>query len=238
MLKNLRKKRISVHSHHPVKRLSRYTLYLLISFIIAYSTFYYGGGYFYEHNKVLQSALEREQAYNEDLARKLAEKERVNKIMNVELSQLRGYLVKRDIKINSINDERLFYKNLLAPESRKPKVSIQKIEFLPGNDSNTFSYELVLFQNTRGQKVASGRYDMSIRGKQGDKDKSLKVSNLMKNSKSTLNYRFRYFESLVGSFSLPQGFVPSSLQVDIIPRNAGMESYKMVYTWSNLHTDT
>jgi len=238
MLKDLRKKRISVHSHHPVKRLSRYTLYLLISFAFAYSAFYYGGGYYYEHNKVLQKSLEREQAYNEDLARKLAEKERVNKIMNVELSELRNHLLNKNIEINTINDERLFYKNLLAPESRKPKVSIQKIEFLPGNDSNTFSYELVLFQNTKGQKVASGRYDMSIRGKQGDADMSLKVSSLMKNSKSAMNYRFRYFESLGGSFSLPQGFVPSSLQVDIIPRNAEMQSYKMVYTWDKVHADT
>ena len=65
MLKDLRKKRISVHSHHPVKRLSRYTLYVLISFAFAYSAFYYGGGYYYEHNKVLQKSLEREQAYKD-----------------------------------------------------------------------------------------------------------------------------------------------------------------------------
>jgi hypothetical protein len=62
----------------------------------------------------------------------------------------------------------------------------------------------------------------------------LSQQDLLGSDKAALSFRFRHFQELTGSLSLPEGFVPVRLLLKLAPREAGRPPLERTYTWTEL----
>ena len=90
------------------------------------------------------------------------------------------------------------------------------------NKANSLDWSCLAFRHTFGSHLAQ-------------KGESLyKISKLMGNSKPDLNLRFKYFQTIEGDMVLPEGFIPSSVSVDLKPSGRGQNSISQTFNWLDI----
>ncbi len=58
------------------------------------------------------------------------------------------------------------------------------------------------------------------------------LAELSPDVKRRLNYRFKYFQDLEGTLLLPEGFVPSAVVVEMVPRGHSHPRPSRTFPWT------
>ena len=67
----------------------------------------------------------------------------------------------------------------------------------------------------KSDKVVSGTVDMSIAGEQDGLTKQISSRELRGGDDRRIEFQFKHFQKIEGTFSLPRGFSPHSVSVQI-----------------------
>lgn len=116
-------------------------------------------------------------------------------------------------QIAELKEAVAFYKNVMSPDSGKDApLTVQKFEISPANGARRYSYRLILAQPGNNRGYLSGRVHLEIKGSRGGKPVILNADHLL-DGNSDLRFHFRYFQDLTGTFTVPEGVKPSSLEM-------------------------
>lgn len=111
-----------------------------------------------------------------------------------------------------------FYKNVMSPGDNDEPLQVQKFELKPADGVRRFHYRLILVQSGDNRGYLSGRVSFRLKGERDGKPVALDADGLLGDD-SDLRFRFRYFQELTGTLTVPEGVKPASL--DMVAQSTG-----------------
>lgn len=134
--------------------------------------------------------------------------------------QLREQIRSLRDQIAGLREAVTFYKNVMAPADHASPLRIQTFELRPAADLQHFRYHVVLVQPGNSQRDLSGHVEFRLQGRRGGKPVALDTDGLL-DSGGAPGFRFRYFQELAGTLTVPKGVAPVSLELIVRPDSEG-----------------
>jgi hypothetical protein len=110
------------------------------------------------------------------------------------------------------------------------------VEMRPTPDPQVWTYEMVLVQPTRRDRLVQGSYDLQVGGLQGRQMRTLGAADLKALPAADRVFAFRSFQELTGQLHLPAGFSPSRLAVTLRVQDGRKQDAEVEdsFEWSRL----
>ncbi|PKG38574.1 DUF6776 family protein [Psychromonas sp. Urea-02u-13] len=136
-----------------------------------------------------------------------------------------------------VNNKLYFYEGVISPELEKTGVKAHSFEMTENAKTGGWDYELVLMQSKKGRRFLSGNIDISLSIFEGENLKKVSLSALTETLEKS--FKFKYFQTVQGSFVLPEGMMVDEVIVNL--NVVGNRWYKaqrveQLYDWRVLTT--
>lgn len=155
------------------------------------------------------------QQQNIELREQIAILERASQIDKKAYLDVDEYLLALQSENFSLKEEVAFYRGILS-SPRSNGLGIQSFQVKQGGHGALYRYTLVLTQDMKSDKVVSGTVDLSIAGEQDGLTKQLSLEDLLGEDNRVIEFQFKHFQKIEGTFSLPRGFSPRGVSVQVI----------------------
>ena len=218
------------------------TIVLLIVFVgIGYGMYFYGhnsSGFDYEilktaHDKMQEQLYEIDQE-NTVLREEKAVLEQSAQIDKKAYNDVNGSIKRLQKEILELKEQVAFYRGIVSPTQTAAGLNITSFKLNKLGADSGYHFKLVLTQVKQNNRIIRGKASILIDGLHEGEPKQINVSKLMGNSKPDLNLRFKYFQTIEGDMVLPEGFIPSSVSVDLKPSGRGQNSISQTFNWLDI----
>lgn len=126
------------------------------------------------------------------------------------------------------NEEISFYKGVMLPNVADKGLRIERLD-VTSNAPGRVKYSLLLTQVVDKHDYVQGGVQISLRGQEGDQEKSFRLSELDQEKQDRVRFRFRYFQNINGELQLPEGFEPR--EVMIVAQSSGSNAQRLERTF-------
>lgn len=211
-------------------------IFLPLSLIVGLLVGYFASGMY--ANKTIKtlkernSVLEEINSKNQDL---ISQQNSDLSILKTEqkVKQQGVLLLQADYKASidaqeSLKAEIKFYERLLSPNAENKGLRVFETN-LREMSSLSYTLKAILVQKIERARNIAGRYNIQLIGKQNGQVKTVQLNN---NNDS--KFDFKYFYTISLSFSLPEGFKPEQLVVELLPKNKKAKTVKHTVDWQQL----
>lgn len=183
----------------------------------------------------LRLQIEELRARVDELAQRNTLLERADRIDRESIGHLRKDIEEREARIQQLEEELAFYRNLVSPSDTGPSMDVRGMSLTPvAGNSRRFRYELVLTQVNGGDRYVKGRVDLSLSGRGLSGESSLAAEEFLVDGESATNFQFKYFQTLVGMIEIPEGFTPARVRLKVVPAGGRLEAIEEQFTWKSL----
>lgn len=183
----------------------------------------------YQELVALRAQLRDMEAQRATLLSRLAVLQRSSEVDSLASEQVRQTLTGLEAEVMSLNKQLAFYKNIVAPSTMKPGLRVQDLQLSKAGPDGRYHYKLVLIQVRGDNRLAKGRVELAVRGRQGGRELSLSSAEL--GAEGPIRFSFKYFQRLEGHLVLPQGFKPSQIEVRVKSQTKKLEPIHRRYAW-------
>ena len=180
----------------------------------------------------LEDRLEQEGTASDELRRQLAIAETAGEIDRATYSQVESNLSELQAQIQAQEEELVFYRGIVSPQDGVAGLRIQSLEVLPRDGEGRYLLRLLLVQAIVHSRRVSGAVKLQLEGVQDGQMASFDIAELVTPGEPyDMAYEFRYFQGLETELSLPQGFEPQRVIVEIWPNEARAERINQTFEW-------
>lgn len=172
---------------------------------------------------------------NADLAEQIVMLQRGNDIDQEATRELRNTIRDLQAEMETQREQLAFYRGIVSPDESKAGMRVYELEIeKQAAQSGRYSFDLMLIQAVRHHRRVSGRVDMSIDGIQQGKEIRLSAGEIGLSRSERLDYSFRYFQEIRGSFRLPEDFAPLTVTVTVSSSNGSSSSFDRQFSWTEV----
>jgi len=165
------------------------------------------------YRSLMASEAERQGAL-ETLQSELDMQRTRNEVDRGALELVRGDIASQKQEIAELQEGLQFYRSLMAPGEIAQGLSLRAIELVPRETPGVFGYRIVAQQEARKHATVKGELYIEVFGRVDQESVSYPLSKLSDDLDSNVvPMRFKYFQSIEGEMSLPEGFEPVSINV-------------------------
>jgi hypothetical protein len=176
--------------------------------------------------------LAAERATNDELRRQLAIVETASDIDAETYAQVKATLGELQAQIQAQEEELVFYRGIVSPQDRVAGLRIQSLEVLPSDGEGRYLLRLLLVQSIVHSRRVAGTVKLQLEGVQDGQTASFDVAEVVAaGTPYDMAYEFRYFQGLEADLSLPFGFEPQRVTVEIWPNEARAERINQTFDW-------
>lgn len=188
----------------------------------------------YRHETAaLRQQIDAEQAASEELRRQLAIAQTSGEIDRETYSRVESNLGDLQAKIQAQEEELVFYRGIVSPQDGVAGLRIQSLEVLPGDSERRYLLRLVLVQAIVHSRRVSGTVKVQLEGVRDGQTASFDLNELLADGDSyDMAYEFRYFQGIEAELSLPLGFEPQRVNIEIWPNETRAEHQSQSFEWS------
>ncbi|MFT5636588.1 MAG: hypothetical protein ACI89T_002057 [Cognaticolwellia sp.] len=223
-----------------VTRLGTFSSAILLLVIVVILLFCgYRLGNFY-HGYQTQT-LAQQQTRLDFIYQQLAEKTQRINTLEVELEVERMVNIRSQQTLKSIEQEHFqvkkelaFYEKVMAPEKQANGLVIDGLNLTKSKSPAHYRFQVVLVQQLLRKRYAKGYIELSIAGSLNNKPTSIALSELSTATKKDLSFSFQYFQIISGELTLPEGFVPETIDIAAILPKSKWQKYNRIdhsYPW-------
>lgn len=186
--------------------------------------------------RALESRERALEARLDTLTRELADA-RLGQSVDAQAAQsLRQTISELRDRVAGLREEVTFYKSLMAPSSIRRGLQIAEFELGQGESDNQFTYHILLTQAEERRDWVRGSVQVEVHGlrSRGDGttvEEVLPLTELAETEDYPLEFRFRYFQNLSGTLTLPDGFRPRAVLVTMTPRGRVNDRTERSFDW-------
>ncbi len=130
-------------------------------------------------------------------------------------ADLQEVVISQQSKIARLENEAIYYRNLMSPKAGAREVFVHRIEVVPGQQSDVLNYQILLTHADPDGGKTAGRIGLKLAGIAAEGETLIDVVDAGLVDDSALDYEVRYFQNFKGVLKLPEGFKPSSLQLEV-----------------------
>ena len=221
VVKGSQQDQLVIRHYKPWQRFRQW-LYTLV-LLAAIGAGGYFGGVYGSMASIQQLTVERDSSHGELMA---AEREITRLSQRVGVLEKGGEVdrqategIRQTVKelkaqVSTLEEEVAFYKGIMAPSSKDKGLRISKINILPEEQPGRFKYSIMLTQVADNSSFIAGLAAVNFVGNRGGEKIILPLRDLDGEvSDLGVKFRFRYFQEVTGTLTLPQQFVPEQVQV-------------------------
>lgn len=158
------------------------------------------------------------------------------KVELAEMEEMKEILRAKDFELLELNQELHLYRTLYSPDTDNAVIRIKMFTLYKKDIiTNQFIYDLVLTSVSARQEKVSGVIGLSIDGKQQGVLKRLVFEDIKEAADTSLTFSFKHFQKVSGSFSLPDGFEPSKVHIELLENNNEREPVFVSYDWDKVY---
>lgn len=223
-----------------VMRLGTFRSAILLLSIVSISLFCgYRLGNFY-HSYQIQT-LDQQQTRLDFLYQQLVEKNQRINTLDVELEVERMANIRSQQTLKLIEQEHFqvkkelaFYEKVMAPEKAANGLVIESVNLTKTESPAYYRFQVVLIQQLLRKRYAKGFIELSITGSLNNKPISIALSELSTANKKDLSFSFQYFQIISGELTLPENFIPETINVAAILPKGKWQKYNRIdqsYPW-------
>ncbi|CAB0151654.1 hypothetical protein PSI9734_02029 [Pseudidiomarina piscicola] len=195
-----------------------------------------GGHHWYLSDRVdeLEQRVELlyEQAETADYQKHIAEVELG--IERAASEQLELDLAAGQDEILALRRELSFYQKIMAPELEAQGVVIDAFELYSLRQPGHFQFRLAVVQTDRQRGGVKGTLHLELHGRTATDKVALDLFDLAELPATERNFSMRYFKVQTGSFRLPSGVEPESIEVRVEVDGSGNTLLERTFLWSEL----
>ena len=228
--------------HRPGYRLHQALILLLISVVAAVAGYAAGVARGSLHfsglqasNEELEEALATLQSRYRDTRQQLANLERGRGIDQQALNEARRTIVELETRISSLQSDLTFYKNIMAPSEVSKGLQVDSLVLSPERSPGSWKFRLVLTQVGNNKNYISGVVAVNVIGMRDEEKEVIALRDLSPDIADLgIRFRFRFFQNVEGTLTLPDGFEP--LEVQVVARAQGRKSSQAerTFDWDEL----
>jgi hypothetical protein len=181
----------------------------------------------------LNEKLDTERVAADELRRQLAIFETSKEIDRETYSRVEANLTDLQAQIQAQEEELVFYRGIVSPQDGIPGLRIQSVEALPADAENRYLLRLVLVQAIVHSRKVAGVVKLRLEGQRDGQAASFDAAELVADGGDyEMDYEFRYFQGIECELTLPVGFEPARVNVEVWPNDARADKVNTSYEWS------
>ncbi len=234
--------RLIVVKHKPGAKLKRRIIFLVGVMSVGIISFLFGHQLIKEdHEKVVRQLADMSQRYSLVRDEENVLRQRVANLQSGrEIDQLANQEVQETIReykerISQLERDLLFYQNIMAPSDNARGLQVQMVELQQGASSQLFEYKIVLAQVADNKSYVSGKVAVNVIGLVDGEKKILALRDVSEQQTALgIKFKFKYFQDIKGDIRLPDGFIPSSIQVVAQSKGKKASRLEQSFGWQDL----
>ena len=204
-------------------------LLLILLIVTAYGSYQIGGSV----NKWQKQQLLKQQIRLDNLYQQLDQAIRKNNYLMVELEvekkaskQSQQEMVTLREELFQLQKELSFYQKVLAPELVADGLAIEQFKVEQDAGQHRFKFRFALVQTDTKKRNARGHLKLTINGIVKGKREALNLAELAELDKNDLKFSFHYFQYFEGQFKLPEDFLPTNIEINVVQPKTRWQPYK------------
>jgi hypothetical protein len=162
-----------------------------------------------------EGQIDRQHRTIAELEFQVAELNLSESVSELAAADLQDVVISQQSKIARLENEAIYYRNLMSPTAGAREVFVHRIEVAPGHQADTLNYQILLTHADPDGGKTAGRLGLKLAGTAAEGETLIDVVDAGLVEHSALDYDFRYFQNFKGALKLPEGFRPSSLQLEV-----------------------
>ncbi len=231
--------KVVLRSHAPVRRYWLGIALGLLGIFTLYVTYEYGrfdGGY--DRLTVSQRTAEhrlevaRLAEQNRELRSKVAEFETTAVGQANERAEVARAIGELQERVAKQAQELAFYEGIVVQGGNAPEVKVQQLRISATDDPQKFRLRITLVQPVRPDRNVTGVVTVRVDGEREGGPVTLDLATLTGAQSSEIPYSFRYFANIDPEVTLPEGFSPAHVQVEVRSNRKGISPATQTLDWS------
>jgi hypothetical protein len=158
---------------------------------------------------------------NKGLRERVAILERSSQIDQQAAQDVKADLGQLEMELQAAREEIEFYRGIVAPGDVQSGLRVHRFTLKPGTAPGKHHYELVLTQLKHNDKYVTGVVDWKIAGLLLGEPGEVALAGVTSPPVKQLKFRFRYFQELAGTITLPDDFEAEKVTLSIKPGGKG-----------------
>jgi hypothetical protein len=180
----------------------------------------------------LEVKIEHLEADNRSLRTKLAELDTIRLGRAREQAEVARAMGDLQAQVAKQSQELAFYRGVVAQGAANLGVKIEELRIAAASQPNVYLVHMALVRSGRAETLAAGTLLLTVDGEFAGGDKTLDLPSLTGGRQQSLRYDFRYFQDFDQELTLPAGFKPAHLVVEVHSNRKDVTPLSQTFLWS------
>jgi len=233
--------KLIIKSHHPWRARVKLGAAVAILLVVIWGMFEYGHSRAGFDNQALldeRAALREQLAGAEQRNRTLSQRNaalvRASQVDKQAYGEVEASLRQLQDELLELKEEVAFYRGIVSPAETASGLNVADFRVTGIGTGREYRFKLVLTQVKSNSRVVKGYARVAFEGVRDGAQVELGMKELSGGTLDNLKLRFKYFQNIEGELVLPEGFVPSRVLVEVVPRGKGWTRLKKTFDWSDI----
>jgi len=183
----------------------------------------------------LSEQVEELRSANREMSQQLVNLERGRAVDEQALNQARRTIVELETRVATMQSELVFYKNIMAPSESTRGLQIDRVRVRAAGAGDVFEFMVVLVQRGDNKSYLSGSVEVSLVGRRNEQRETIALKELSGDIENTdIKLRFKYFQEVEGTLTLPEDFEPLELRVVAKRDGSNSAQVERTFDWDEL----
>jgi len=171
------------------------------------------------------------QLENADLRSRVTDADLARSVDRKSYSDVETALHDLQAQVQRQREELAFYRGIVSPEDGVGGLRIQRLDVLAGNANRHYKLRVVLMQSMRQDATVSGSLIVELEGARGKEPAHITLAEAggQVRDSGDVPFSFRYFQSIEREVTLPDGFEPSAINVEV--RSSRQPPLRQSFPW-------
>ncbi len=187
----------------------------------------------YNERDELVTTVATQREANSALRERVAILERAQQVEGKAYEDVDTYLRNLQDEVLTLKEEVAFYRGIVSAGKEKG-LNIQSFVVDKEDFPGAYSFRLVITQNLKRVKTISGTIRLKVMDRQNGKPRGLLLSDMSGKQTNSLKFKFKFFQRIDGRFTLPDGFKPDRLQIQVVSSGKKPASVEKSFEWRGL----
>jgi hypothetical protein len=212
------------------------TLIAVFGVYVVYELGRYNAGYdrqaVSQQRTELEVKIEHMENENRELRTKLAELDTIRLGRAREQSEVARAMGDLQAQVAKQSQELAFYRGVVAQGAASVGVKVEELRISASPQPGGYVVHMALVRSGRAETLAAGTVLLSVDGEFAGGDKTLDLATLSGGRQHDLRYDFRYFQDFDQELTLPPGFKPAHLVVEVQSNRHDVTPLSQTFLWS------
>lgn len=186
-----------------------------------------------EQRDELMITVEALREGNSALRERVAILERAQQVEGKAYEDVDTHLGSLQDEVLALKEEVAFYRGIVSAGKEKG-LKIQTFVVDEETTPGAYRFQLVLTQHLKRVKMISGTVKLKITDEKNSRPTNLLLSDMSGERTKSLKFEFKFFQRIEGRFTLPDGFNPDRLQIQVVSKGKKPASVEKSFEWLGL----